>query len=229
MPNKVKDALRFTARSIAFRIPFLRNRRVNGQVQTREYWDNALTTWAKPYLGGTLQVDSRDMLTLGLIRHATPTPEPHSILDIGCASGSLFNNGQGGNRLSRYVGLDISQVAVDQAKAAYANDPRASFFAGDLCAFQPQGTFDAIVFNEVLYYLDLPTADQQVRRYCQFLSPGGILIASLKNDPKSHAVLRDIARHRHPLQAVLFQLQLEPRFKVVVSRERPAFLVSAFK
>ena len=39
------------------------------QHSTQEYWDKNLSAAAKSYLGGTMQVDSRDAFTNLLIRH----------------------------------------------------------------------------------------------------------------------------------------------------------------
>src|SRR3954452_24130106 len=54
---------------------------------TAEYWDGELTGRLASYLGGTLSIDVRNAVTLSLINHLAASAE--SVLDVGCAGGSL--------------------------------------------------------------------------------------------------------------------------------------------
>lgn len=109
------------------------------------------------------------------------------ILDMGCAEGYLHRRFKPyGYR--RYVGVDISEVAI--SNIADRNDERTQFVQGDGDTYQPDGQFDAIVFNESLYYLRDSVAS--LRRYANSLSPGGHLIVSnYTASRRARAVLRD--------------------------------------
>ncbi len=72
--------------------------------------------------------------------------DAHRILDVGCGQGVLAKRL---NRIGyeRYVGFDISQTAIDQAKRALP-DPRNTYLVGDATRFETADRFDLIVFNE---------------------------------------------------------------------------------
>lgn len=104
-----------------------------------------------------------------------------SILDLGCGNGALFEALEGRHAL--YTGMDLSEVAIGKLQ------PRedASFICGDITtATFPAAHFDTIVFNEVLYYLDDPL--QAVSRAVTWLKPGGRLIVSMYEAPRSRRV-----------------------------------------
>ncbi|MEI9984004.1 MAG: class I SAM-dependent methyltransferase [Aliidongia sp.] len=85
----------------------------------------------------------------------------------------------------RYVGFDISQTAIDQAKRALP-DPRNTYLVGDATRFETADRFDLIVFNECLYYMDDPAA--VVRHYLKLLEPGGHISISMYDTLRSHTV-----------------------------------------
>jgi 2-polyprenyl-3-methyl-5-hydroxy-6-metoxy-1,4-benzoquinol methylase len=132
-------------------------------------------TWEIEYAQGRwecmryLDEFARYSMIAGYFQHIKPGG---SILDVGCGEGILRERLAGG--FGRYVGVDISRTAVgrlpqDDGKTAYA--------AADAARYVPDGSFDAIVFNETLYYFDEPL--ELLRRYEKFLGPEGIFITSL--------------------------------------------------
>lgn len=76
-----------------------------------------------------------------------------SILDIGCGEGILREN-LDPTSYSKYVGIDISDAAI--RLASQKEYLKTSFIAADAANFIPKEQFDAIVFNESLYYFDDP-------------------------------------------------------------------------
>lgn len=96
-----------------------------------------------------------------------------AVLDLGCAHGLL----QRGLRYGSYTGVDVlaETVATAQARA----DDRTRFLVGDAATYVPDRAYDAIVFNECLYYFDDPVAT--VQRYRPHLAPGGVFVISLFN------------------------------------------------
>ena len=102
------------------------------------------------------------------------------------------------------------------------------FAVSDLTSFEPLTAFDAIVFNEVLYYLPLEDAIAQVERYSRHLSPGGVIAVSTKDDGKSHAIMAELTARFDPVFSTLWQGHPAPSFKLQANRERPAFVVAVF-
>lgn len=101
-------------------------------------------------------------------------PKPLSLLEVGCGAGILASR-LDATLIARYVGLDVSSQALDEARIAYPNGNYVHSYAE---AFSSDAnSFDVVVFNESLPYLrDLAT---QFNRYLSFLTPGGHAIASI--------------------------------------------------
>lgn len=93
------------------------------------------------------------------------------VLDIGCSQGILAE----GLRYRRYLGVDnyADSVRVASAKA----DDRTDFVCGDAETFVPDVPADAVVLNEVLYYLADPL--QVVRHHATSLTDGGVVVVSV--------------------------------------------------
>lgn len=94
-----------------------------------------------------------------------------SILDVGCGEGTLIdflNNDQRKN----YLGIDISFKAIKIAKSKR----KLNFQCVAAEDFKTRKKFDAIIFNEVLYYLDDVKIFEQ---YSMFLKNKSIVIMSL--------------------------------------------------
>jgi predicted TPR repeat methyltransferase len=128
------------------------------------------------------------------------------------------------------VGIDISSYAIARA-GEREFDMSTQFTACELSAYSTAERFDAIVFNEVLYYLDPEEAGRQVVRFGEFLSPDGVLIVSLKEDPKSRAILRRITRDACVLSGLTYQQQTPARFGWRNRRDAkmPAYLLLALR
>jgi 2-polyprenyl-3-methyl-5-hydroxy-6-metoxy-1,4-benzoquinol methylase len=142
----------------------------------RATWDEEYATgqWAK--LGAPTEMP-RFALIAGFSRRFSATA---SILDVGCGEGHLATwLCQDTER--RYLGIDLSSVAVEQARARAPRGAR--FEAADAASFEPREQFDIILLNEMLYYMDYP--EQIVERYGRFLAPGGALLISMFRVPES--------------------------------------------
>jgi len=127
--------------------------------------------WNKDYAHGTFQGAydiahrSRYLLISGLLRNFD------TVLDVGCGNGLLrqFVNCQ-------YTGIDASSVAINKARAAWSTG---DFICADAETWQANRRYDAVVLNEVLYYLNDPLA--ALRRYAGMVSECGVglLIVSI--------------------------------------------------
>jgi SAM-dependent methyltransferase len=108
-----------------------------------------------------------------------------AILDVGCGEGLLFRRFRPYG-YSRYVGLDVSEAAI--ATLARFEDETTRFVAADAENYEPEEMFDAIVFNESLYYFHQPLAT--VHRYVGRLRPGGAVIVSIFDaSPRAKSIM----------------------------------------
>jgi 2-polyprenyl-3-methyl-5-hydroxy-6-metoxy-1,4-benzoquinol methylase len=97
-----------------------------------------------------------------------------SLIDVGCGEGILQEK-LGPYSYSKYVGVDISEAAINQA--VLRNDEKTAFVCNNALNYISTERFDAIVFNEILYYCDEPL--EVVEKYKQYLKADGIIITSL--------------------------------------------------
>ena len=117
---------------------------------------------------------------MGYCQHLAPA----TILDAGCGEGLLAAK----LRLlgyARYLGLDISAAAIARANDNLG-DSRTGFEVTDLHSFESPDRFDAIIFNQSLYYLTDPAA--VLTRYATMLAPGGHFILSMADQPRTRAL-----------------------------------------
>jgi SAM-dependent methyltransferase len=135
-----------------------------------EVWDAQYRRGQWHYMRGHEEL-ARYSLLVGYVQHFAPGG---AVLDIGCGEGILqaLLRPYG---YAKYVGLDLSEVAIKQA--ARAEDAHTLFVVHDAAVYQPTEAFDAIVFNESLYYLHEPLA--VVQRYARALTASGVLLTSL--------------------------------------------------
>jgi 2-polyprenyl-3-methyl-5-hydroxy-6-metoxy-1,4-benzoquinol methylase len=104
----------------------------------------------------------------GYVQHFAPDG---SVLDVGCSDGILQERmGYG-----RYLGIDAFANSI--ARAAHKADARTRFVHADAQTFEPDERFDAIIWNECLYYLKRPI--DVITRYRGYLAPRGVMIVSM--------------------------------------------------
>ena len=133
-------------------------------------WNQEYDSGNWDYLGTTREF-ARYSVIAGYCRHLKPGAR---VLDVGCGAGVLARWLSGAS-ISSYFGVDLSEVAIEQARKA--NLGAAQFALADASTFTPSQQFDVIVFNEMLYYLDKP--EEHVRRFARALAPDGLLIVSI--------------------------------------------------
>lgn len=135
--------------------------------------------WDEQYIDGTwdylCQPDegARYSIICGFLRRYVPDGK---ILDLGCGAGGLWDYLTAQER-KQYAGIDFSDEAV---KLAFKKSSEA-FSVADIRDYIPDKNYDAIIFNEVLYYL--PQALNTVKRYSEYLTPGGIVVVSMFSYP----------------------------------------------
>ena len=108
------------------------------------------------------------------------------VLDIGCSQGIL----QEGLRYGRYLGVDNCEQSITLARPKC--DQWTQFICADGSTFVANQPPDAVVMNEVIYYLPDPIA--AVAHHARYLAPGGVVIISIyARTWSSRRLLRAIA------------------------------------
>ena len=114
------------------------------------------------------------------------------ILDVGCGEGVLHDYLIPAAQ-QEYTGLDISATAISRARQQRNSG---KFIVADSSEFETNERFDAIVFNECLYYFDEPTSE--MARYAAMLNDNGIIVVSAYASPRTHRFWARLQRHfRH--------------------------------
>jgi len=104
-----------------------------------------------------------------------------SILDLGCGSGST------GNELDirtyqSYVGVDISDVAIGQARTRTAENGRAEknrYFQSDIFSYAPDQLYDVILFRDSIYYIPTVKITTMLERYSKYLKESGVFVVRM--------------------------------------------------
>lgn len=123
-----------------------------------------------------------------------------SVLDLGCGQGSTAV--ELASPYERYVGLDISEVALKRAGEKVANagrTGRASFVRADFLGYNPDQKFDVILFRESMYHVPIGQVKTLLDQYSKFLTDDGVFIVRLylsgtkgKKRYRPRAVIRTI-------------------------------------
>jgi SAM-dependent methyltransferase len=116
------------------------------------------------------------------------------VLDIGCSQGIL----QEGLRYGRYLGVDNCEQSITLARPKC--DQWTQFICADGSTFVANQSPDAVVMNEVIYYLANPIA--AVEHHARHLAPGGVVIISIyARTWSSRRLLRAIAARLELLES----------------------------
>ena len=113
-----------------------------------------------------------------------------SMLDVGCGEGILPMK-LGPHAYASYVGIDTSGAAIE--RALKRKDHKTFFFKKDVMQYTPPEPFDAIIFNEILYYCDDPL--KVLEKYAAYLTRNGIFIISMKQNKTNASIWRRLTRN----------------------------------
>lgn len=106
------------------------------------------------------------------------------LLDLGCGEGLLWPY-LDQSRVTGYVGVDVAASAVAKAQSLIGpSGVESRLLCNSIERFLPETTdrFDAILFNEVLFFVEDPVA--QIARYRPWLAEGGVILVSQYRSPK---------------------------------------------
>jgi SAM-dependent methyltransferase len=104
-----------------------------------------------------------------------------AILDLGCGAGNTGGELEE-NCYTEYLGVDISDVAVEKARTRAAQSGRAgknTYVQGDVVKFKPDKNFDVILFRESIWYIPKRKLLRVIARYRKHLKTGGAFIVRI--------------------------------------------------
>ncbi|MEQ8291239.1 MAG: class I SAM-dependent methyltransferase [Roseovarius sp.] len=127
-------------------------------------------------------------------------------LEIGCSIGVM--SAMIAARCDSLLGLDVAPTAIERARAR--GIPNARFRRASVPEDWPGGTWDLIVFSEVLYYLTAEALDETISRAAQSLAPGGTCL---------------VAGYDGPTETALSAPEVEARLLAGLAAARPRHLV----
>ena len=180
----------------------------------RSSWDEQYASGAWDYLRSMGEA-ARYALIAGYCRYLSASA---AVIDVGCGEGIL-------QRLlvpsySRYLGIDLSGVAIERARAGAGDAANTVFTRADGGEYAPAGDFDLIIFNESLYYFPRPL--EVVRRYEGHLRDGGAIIVSNVIRRRSRVARAQVAAAYCTLDRVTLRSNTAESWEMRVLRRMPA-------
>jgi 2-polyprenyl-3-methyl-5-hydroxy-6-metoxy-1,4-benzoquinol methylase len=145
---------------------------------SRARWDTEYANGHWDYMRQRKEL-ARYSIIAGYCHHLKPGG---SILDIGCGEGILKEH-LVPHLYTHYLGIDLSEQAISRAKALCEGGNN-EFLVANMEQYEPDRSFDVIVFNECLYYVGDPVGI--VRKYEGYLKDQGIFIISMYDVLISH-------------------------------------------
>lgn len=109
------------------------------------------------------------------------------MLEIGCGE-ALLQRRLAPSDYQRFVGVDISEVAINRAQAFAEN--RVRYLVADMQKLELDEKFDAVVFSESINYV--PRRHDLLRNYARFLNEGGVFIISIYRNKSTAAIWTEI-------------------------------------
>jgi 2-polyprenyl-6-hydroxyphenyl methylase/3-demethylubiquinone-9 3-methyltransferase len=117
-----------------------------------------------------------------------------SILDLGCGPGNTGNELKD-SAYRFYTGIDISDVAVEKARARSRANDRAqknSYFQSDIYTYVPAKQYDVVLFGDSLYYIPPPKIAGMLHRYAAFLAKDGVFMARMYDMRGKFKIILDV-------------------------------------
>ena len=136
--------------------------------------------WDRNFAGGKwdfIDNTAGDCIYPHLEKHA----RGGDILDLGCGPGNTANELANGAYRS-YIGVDISEVALEKAVRRTRDNGRAdknSFVNSDFLEYAPAHDFDVILFRESLYHVPYGQVLPILEKYSKHVKKNGVFIVRL--------------------------------------------------
>ncbi len=136
-----------------------------------------------------------------------------SILDLGCGPGNTANELKA-DAYHSYVGVDISEAALDKARKRTIVNGRTgknTYVQGDFVNYEPIEKFDIILFRESMYHVPMGKIKHTLDRLSTYLKEGGVFIVRMYTaDP-------DSGGKEKPRPTAMIQI-MEKEFEIVEKR-----------
>jgi len=116
-----------------------------------------------------------------------------SILDLGCGSGNTGNE-LNETKYRQYMGVDISDVAIEKAKKRSEQSGRAEkncFFRADIFSYVPTQQYELILLRDSIYYIPRQKIKALLDRYVKYLKEGGVFIVRMFDGSGKHRTIVD--------------------------------------
>jgi 2-polyprenyl-6-hydroxyphenyl methylase/3-demethylubiquinone-9 3-methyltransferase len=107
------------------------------------------------------------------LAHVADSSTSASILEIGCGEG-VVSDYLTNDQKKLYTGVDISKEAIAIAETERPSPMQ--FIHSSATEFRPNGTYDVIIFSEVLYYTN---HEGIIDQYLPSVNPNGTVIISI--------------------------------------------------
>jgi len=145
---------------------------------------------------------------------ATRAGRSHRILSLGCGEGSIER--RLAPHVGAIVGVDISSVAIAQARAKSAGLANLSF---EISAEVVPGEFDIVAAFAFLHHLDDAAIARTLRAARDVLRPGGLLYSSDPSRQRLVGLFRRVVRETYERHHSPDERALEPAALVRMCRE----------
>lgn len=93
-------------------------------------------------------------------------------LDVGCGSGGRIITALSGAGF-QVTGIDVSEAMIENARKRH---PDSRFILGDICEWQPQEQYDAIIAWDSIFHAPYSAQQQVVVKLCEALAKGGVIL-----------------------------------------------------
>jgi len=113
------------------------------------------------------------------------------ILDLGCGTGSIASH-LNLDSFESYLGVDVSPTGITMAQKRKSE--KINFEIGDLQHYKCKEKYDLIVFEESLYYVPF-FRQRLLRRYAQYLWPGGLFVVTIAHPNQFRGMIRMIRKN----------------------------------
>jgi SAM-dependent methyltransferase len=122
-----------------------------------------------------------------------------NVLDLGCGWGNVGNEMKI-DAYGHYTGVDVSEVAIGKGAAISQSNGRKDknrFFQADIISYEPERSFDVILFRESIYYVPLIKIKTVLDRYAHYLTSRGVFVVAVSPDgsDKGPKILETIERN----------------------------------
>lgn len=136
--------------------------------------------WNREYASGRWRgLDDADIKDVQLV--IEKYANQGRILDLGCGSGTTSID-LSPNAYTFYTGVDISDLAIRSAQSRArecGRSDRNEYCFADILTFIPSKLYDAILYQESIYYIPQQQIAPMLRRYSDYLTHNGVFIARL--------------------------------------------------